>query len=222
MSFDVAGTTDVEAGARRKLGRRWLSLIALIFLVWLAVAWFAARVLIVHSAAVQVDALAVLAGSSTYVERAHHAANLFKEGRAPLIVLTNDGQHSGWSLLEQRNLFFFERAAAELEQRGVPRERIAVIPQPVSSTYDEAVTLRAYATRNNLHSLVVVSAPYQSRRALRTLRCVFDGTGVSVTVDAPVPGEQSPAPLTWWLHRTGWRDVPSEYLKLVYYYCRYC
>jgi uncharacterized SAM-binding protein YcdF (DUF218 family) len=222
LSCNLASTIEVDAGSRTRRGVTWLSLLALIFLVWLGIAWLAARVLIVRSAAAPVDALAVLAGSSTYVERAHHAADLFKAGRAPLVLLTNDAQHSGWSVLEQRNLFFFERAATELEKRGVPRDRITVIPQPVSSTYDEAVTLRSYAAGNNLHSLVVVSAPYQSRRALRTLRCVFDGTGVSVTVDAPTPGEQSPTPLTWWLHKTGWRDVPSEYLKLGYYYWRYC
>jgi len=222
LSLDVAATTDIDTRARRRRGRPWLWLMGLILLAGPALAWLAARVLIVHSTVARGDAVAVLAGSSTYVERARHAANLFKEGRAPVIVLTNDGQLSGWSVTEQRNPFFFERAATELEQRGVPRQNIIVIPEPVSSTYDEALALRAYATRNNLHSLVVVSAPYQSRRALQTLRCVFDGTEVSVSVEAPTPGEQSPAPLTWWLHRTGWRDVPSEYLKLAYYYVRYC
>ncbi len=222
MSFNVAGITDTKACAKRKHGRPRLWLIALILLAWPGVAWVAARVLVVHSAPTQVDALVVLGGSSTYVERAHLAADLFNHGGVPFIVLTNDGQHSGWSVADQRNLFFFERAATELQERGVPRERITVIAQPVSSTYDEAVTLRDYAVRNNLRSILVVAGPYQSRRALWTFRCVFEGTGISVGVDAPATGEQSPTPSTWWLHTMGWHEVPSEYAKLVYYYWQYC
>lgn len=212
----------VVAARPRKRGRRRLIGVALILLAWPGVAWLAARLLVVHSVPTQVDALAVLGGSSTYVERTHLAADLFKHGRGPLIVLMNDGQLSGWSVADQRNLFFFELAATELQQRGVPRERITVIAQAVSSTYDEAVTLRAYAMRNNLRSMLVVAGPYQSRRALRTLHCVFDGSGVSVGVDAPAPGEQSPKPSTWWLYRMGWHEVPTEYAKLVYYYWKYC
>lgn len=216
---EVRAVIEARPGKR---GRRWLLTFSLIALAWPAVAWLAARVLVIHSAPTQVDVLAVLAGSSTYVERAHLAADLFKRGRGPYLVLTNDGQRSGWSVADQRNLFFFERAATELQLRGVPRDRITVIPQPVSSTYDEAVTLRAYAVQNNVRSMLVVAGPYQSRRALRTLHCVFKGSGISVGVEAPEPGEQSPTPSTWWLHRMGWHEVPTEYAKLAYYYWKYC
>ena len=220
--MNVAGSTDTDAPVGRKSGRPWLWLAVLVLFAWPAVAWIAARLLIVHSDPIEVDALAVLGGSSTYLERTHLAADLFNQRRIPFVILTNDGQHSGWSVADQRNLLFFERAETELQQRGVPRDRIAVIAQPVSSTYDEAVTLRAYAIRNNLRSIVVVAGPYQSRRALWTLRCVFEGTGVSVGVDAPAPGEQSPTASTWWLYRMGWHEVPTEYAKLVYYYLQYC
>ncbi|MDQ2922533.1 MAG: YdcF family protein, partial [Acidobacteriota bacterium] len=222
MSFTPSREITCPAAAAdlpKRFSRfRWAWLSALVLLAWPPAAWLAARVLVVDSTPVSVDAIAVLAGSSTYVERAHRAADLFSHGRAPFIVLTNDGQHSGWSEPEQRNPFFFERAMKELQQRGVPRERITVIAQPVTSTYEEAVALRAFAARNNLRSMLVVAGPYQSRRALRTVRCVFEGTGVLVGVDAPTPGEQSPSPSTWWLHRMGWHEVPSEYAKLAYYY----
>ena len=38
-----------------------------------------------------------------------------------------------------------------------------------------------------------------------------------IGVDSAEPGEQSPRPATWWLHRLGWKLVPGEYLKLIYY-----
>lgn len=147
MSFNVASTTDVIAGPRRKRGRTWLSVLALILVMWLGIAWLAARVLIVRSAAAPVDALAMLAGSSTYVERAHHAANLFKAGRAPLIVLTNDGQHSGWSVLEQRNLFFLSAPQQSLKNAAflataLPSSR-SLYPAPTTRPSHYALTRHA-------------------------------------------------------------------------------
>jgi hypothetical protein len=55
------------------------------------VAFAAARLLIVRAEVPSPDAIIVLSGSSTYLERASWAAKLYREGRAPLIVLTNDG-----------------------------------------------------------------------------------------------------------------------------------
>ncbi|MGB7925865.1 MAG: YdcF family protein [Pyrinomonadaceae bacterium] len=188
---------------------------------WLLLSWVAARALIVNSEPAQSDAIAILAGSSTYVERARWAARLFHEGRAPKIILTNDGLRSGWSVAQQRNPFFAERAADELRRMGVPSDRVEIITQPVSSTHEEAVRLREYAVAHNLGSMLVVSNAYQSRRALWTLRRVFEGSNVDVRLDAHPTGEQTPSPATWWWHRLGWQLVPGEYLKMAYYLMHY-
>src|ERR687883_415446 len=133
-------------GRRRRL-RSTARVAALALGLWVLLSWVAARVLIVHSApAHAVDALVVLAGSDTYKERTRWAARLFNEGLAPKIILTNDGLRGGWSIIEQRNLFFFERATQELQRAGVPADKIEVIPQTVSSTYEEAERVREYAS----------------------------------------------------------------------------
>jgi uncharacterized SAM-binding protein YcdF (DUF218 family) len=169
------------------------------------------------------DALAVLSGSSAYVERTRRAAQLFNEGRAPEIILTDDHERGGWSNGQQRNPFFVERAFEELRSAGVPAEKIVVLPLPqeASGTYDESLTLRDYATAHGLHSLLVVTSAYHSRRALWTLRRVFQGSGVTVGLDPAAAGEASPAPVAWWLDRRGWQTVATEYPKLVYYWLRY-
>ncbi|HVF55417.1 MAG TPA: YdcF family protein, partial [Pyrinomonadaceae bacterium] len=190
--------------------RRRVIVMAIAAATWTLVAWLAAEALIVKSDLPRADAIAVLSGSSTYLERTRRAAELFAQGRAPIVVLTNDGQQSGWSATEQRNPFFYERAADELRRQGVPPERIRVIPEVVVSTYDEVVHLREYGAENRLRSILVVTAPYQSRRALWTLRRVFGGSGVEVGLDAPPAGEQSPPTPTWWWHAAGWEQVPSE------------
>lgn len=208
------------ANSVKRPGRKLL-LAAVILAVWPAAAWLAAEALIVKSELERADALAVLSGSSTYLERTRYAARIFEEGRAPLVILTNDNQQSGWSAAEQRNPFFHERAAGELQRGGVPAEHIRVIPQAVTGTYDEALRLREYVIENRLRSVLVVTAPYQSRRALWTLRKVFRESGVEVGLDAPPAGEQSPPAATWWWHAEGWKQVPFEYLKMVYYAWRY-
>ncbi|MBA3242124.1 MAG: YdcF family protein [Acidobacteria bacterium] len=205
---------------RRRVGR-WSRAVAVALVVWPPLAWAAAKALITESDLKSADALVVLAGSSTYRERAGLAAGLFREGRAPLILLTDDGQQAGWSAAEQRNPPFYDLAAQELQRRGVPPERIRVIPRRVSSTYEEAVRVREYAETNGLRSVLVVTVAYQSRRALWALRRVFRGSGLTLGLVAPPPGEQSPLPLTWWCYKIGWELVPGEYLKLIYYAARY-
>lgn len=184
-------------------------------------AWVAARALIVEAELPRADALVVLSGSGAYLERTGEAARLFREGRAPLVVLTNDNQTGGWSVAEQRNPLFVERAAAELERAGVPRESIKVLPQPVAGTHDEAVLLRSYAEAHDLRSLLVVTSAYHSRRAWWTLRRVFRGGGVEVGIKPVAPGWQTPPPSRWWWHSEGWRAVATEYVKQIYYWLHY-
>jgi len=205
--------------------KRQLFLVALLFLLWPLIAWSAARFLVVKGETPEhADAIVVLGGSSTYVERTHHAAQLFRAGRAAKIVLTNDDLRSGWSSAEQRNPLFVELAVRELRSAGVPAEKIETLPQVVASTHDEALLLRRYLEANKLRSLIVVTSAYHSRRALWTFRHAFDESDIIIGIDAATAGTndaQSPSAWSWWLTWHGWRAVALEYPKLVYYRLRY-
>lgn len=196
-----------------------IALLAL--LIWSLLAWAAAEALIVKSELAQADALVVLAGSSTYVERTQRAAQLFQEGRAPKIILTNDNVPGGWSVEEERNPLFVELAADELKRQGVPAEKIEIVPGVVSSTYDEAVRLSQYAGAKNLRSILIVTSAYQSRRALWIMRRVFSGSEVVIGITVVEPGQQAPRSATWWWSGLGWQMVPGEYLKMAYYWVKY-
>ena len=201
----------------RRAGRA--AVVALI--AWSLAAWGAARWLVVAEELPRADALVVLGGAAMYVERAREAARLFGEGRAPTVVLTNEGLRGGWSQSEQRNPFFYERAARELQSAGVAAERIEVVPGTVASTYDEAVALKSYAASRGWRSLIVVTSGYHARRALWTFRRVFEGSNVAVGLAPAAPAAGTPSPLAWWLRPRGWRLVAGEYLKLVYYRWQY-
>lgn len=200
---------------------RFLCITVLVVAAWTLLAWVAARALVVRAELDHADALVVLSGSSAYIERTQSAAQLWSEGRAPLVLLTNDPMLGGWIEAERRNPSFTVRAMEELKRAGVAADRIEVLPQLVTSTYEEAVALKEYALARGLRSILIVTSSYHSRRALWTLRRVFQGSGIEVGLYAVAPGQQMPRPATWWWHPFGWQVVALEYVKLVYYLLQY-
>ncbi len=156
----------------------------------------------------------MLSGSSSYLERTQKAAELFKQGRAPLVLLTDDHTRGGWSSALQTNPFFVERAIDELIKHGVPEERIRIVPGVAESTQSETVIVKNYAAAAGLKSILIITSGYHSRRALRTFRTTFAGTGVAIGLEPSSTGRQTPF---WWLRPSGWREVAGEYGKLIYY-----
>ncbi len=202
---------------RRKRGRVLRALL-IALLTWELVAWGAARFLMARSELVSADVLVLLSGAADYAERAREAAELWREQRAPRILVTNDGTRGPWSETQQRNLFFFERSVAELQREGVPAESVYVLPTEVTSTFQEASEVKAYAEANRVRSVLVVTSAYHSRRALWTYRRVFTDSQIVIGLSS---GQATVNPATWWLTISGWQTVPVEYVKLIYYQTHY-
>lgn len=200
---------------------RALVISCLVLAVWELLAIVGARFLIVRSPLTHADAIVVLSGSAAHVERAQWAAQLYKSGLAPRIILTNDNQMGGWSEPLQRNPFYFERSRDQLLTAGVPPEAIQVRLEPVSSTYEEAQLIRAVQRDLGIKSMILVTSPYHSRRAFWTFHRVFGGTDAEIGIDPVELNPASPPPKTWWLHVKGWQIVPVEYVKLLYYMFRF-
>lgn len=200
----------------RKIRNVSLLLISAWFIFWLA-----ARFLIVNDPVERADAIVVLSGSSTLIERTHHAAQLYAQRHSQRILLTNDNRQGGWSAVEQRNPYFYERARSELTSLGVPDDHIVVISTPVHSTWEEALVIRDYSKTHQLRTILLVTSGYHSRRALWTFKTVLQAENVDVKLDVVETGIQTPSPSVWWLHLKGWQMVPGEYLKFAYYLVRY-
>ena len=203
--------------------RRVVLLLALLgaVVLWPIIAWAGARLLIVKSELASADAIVVMSGSATYRERAEWAARLYREGRAPIVILTNDSLKSGWDKKEERNPYFYELAARELQRLGVPESKIQVVSDIALGTYEESLGLRDYASAHQLKRLLVVTSAYHTRRTLWSLRHACEGSGIEIGIDSPSPGWQTPAPSRWWWRRWGWKVVAGEYVKLIYYWMRY-
>jgi len=202
----------------RRLALRAIVTAAVCVLALAVLASPIARFLIVPAEPLRADVVVVLSGSSVYEERVRHGIRVLREGRAQSMVLTNDGLRGRWSRRRQTNLTSTERAKDAVLDAGIPEQRLVILPSRVRSTYDEAVTVRAFAEKSGIRNVLVVTSPYHSRRALWVFRRVLEPAGVQVGIESPLAGEQSPQPGTWWLSRAGWHNVALEYPKLVYYW----
>ena len=206
----------------RKISLRFSVALSLC-LLWILTAPFLAKNLIVKKSLEKADAILVLGGSSTYIERTRKAAELYKNGVAPKIFLTNDGEQDGWNSQEKRNPYFYERARWELIAQGVPAECIEVLPEIVEGTQDEAVLFAKTMRQQNLKRVLLVTSAYHTRRTLSVFGKVLQNNidAVEIGIASPPTGLQTPTESYWWLRPKGWQFVAGEYLKIVYYWVYY-
>jgi uncharacterized SAM-binding protein YcdF (DUF218 family) len=212
------------AGRKKMSGRiKVLSFFLLLFFIWIFLAPFLAENLIVEKPLDTADAILVLGGSHTYLERTRKAAELYKKGTAAKIYLTDDGEQAGWSQIEQRNPWFVELARKSLIANGVAPENIEILQPQVSGTIDEARLLAETAKRANLKSILIVTSAYHTRRALTTFERAFaeNNLPTELGIASAPPGIQTPAPRFWWLSVFGWQIVAGEYVKSFGYWVYY-
>lgn len=189
--------------------------------IWALVAPTLARYLIVEKPLAQADAIIVLSGSAVYKERTRKGAELYGQGIAPIVMITNDGGHAGWSSDERTNLPFVELERRELAANGVPTEAIVILRGTVGGTDDEARSVAVEVDARPIRSLLIVTSAYHTRRALRTFEKLLAGRNVELGIVAAPLGEQSPDATWWWLTARGWPMVAGEYVKSAVYYAYY-
>src|SRR5262249_22001577 len=107
---------------------------------------FAAESWIVEDQLENSDAIVVLSDDNFYADRATRAAELFREGKAPLVVA------SGRRLRPYAGIA--ELMEHDLIERGVPKEKIVRLPHDADSTKDEAQAIAQLASSRHWHSLI--------------------------------------------------------------------
>lgn len=163
--------------------------------------------LVVSDSLSKVDAIVVMAGG--HKVRLPPVAKLYKEGAAPLILLTNDGIIASWSQKYQRNLYQVEWAKEDLVEMGVSNESIILLDYTASGTIHDALnTLQYVRAHPEIRSLLVVTSDYHTRRTLWTFRHVFKESGLQIGC-YPVSG-----PSEQW-----WRRAYAYYIEFTKYVC---
>jgi uncharacterized SAM-binding protein YcdF (DUF218 family) len=145
---------------------------------------------VVDEPAVHADAILLLSDDNFYADRATHAAELFRQGVAPVIVA------SGRRLRPSAGIS--ELMEHDLVERGVPKEKILRLAQDADGTREEAVVLARLAEDHKWKSVVVVTSNFHTRRARYIFEQVFP-RGIALTVASARDGDFDPE--RWWEKR---------------------
>ena len=162
------------------------------------------------------DAIFVFAG--TLAERPLEAADLFREGYAPWIVVTRATIDQATFQLEKRGVRIptqYDLTREVLLQLGVPAG-VLVTPSFVhDNTGEEARTLRELALEHKWRRVILVSSKYHLRRLALAAGRALRGTDVKTVVRGSRYDDSLPD--RWWTRRRDVRWVASEVPKLVAY-----
>lgn len=177
---------------------------AVLYLVRGPILRFVAESWIVEDPLGKADALVVLSDDNFYADRATRAAELLREGKAPLIVA------SGRRL--RPNAGIAELMEHDLIERGVPKDKIVRLPQDADSTKEEAEALLKFAKEKKWRSVIVVTSNYHTRRARYIFRRVFP-QGIEVRVASARDGDFDPQ--HWWEKRKSTKELTREFAGML-------
>ena len=107
---------------------------------------------------------------------------------------------------------------AVLLKLGTPESAIETFGHALGNTHQEALALRAWAERNNLHSIIVPTEIFSTRRVRWMLHRVFPPDFV-IRIAALDPSVYSHA--DWWKGNNGRSAFEIELVKYLYYIVRY-
>jgi uncharacterized SAM-binding protein YcdF (DUF218 family) len=164
------------------------------------------------------DAIVVLAGSTP--DRVLEAVDLYRQGLAPRIVLTQGNDSPGIEELRRRGgemLEPHEQNRAIAMQLGVPASAIEIVQGGAGGTVTEAHVVVDHLRRIAAKSALIVTSKIHTRRSGWIYRGVA-GDEIAITTCASHYDSYDPA--SWWRHRGHTRRVVIEYQKLLVYWVR--
>jgi len=165
------------------------------------------------------SAIVVLSGGVP--ARELEAADLFKQGIAPVILLPHDPERQGVLQLRGRGVAMeteLELRLRILRTLGVPSGAIVVLDPEIQSTDREAVVVVDYAASHQLSSLVVVTSAFHTGRVKMVYGRLLRERSIDVAVRKA--RAEAYAPDNWWHSRVGLRDGLIEWQKLWLYRIR--
>jgi uncharacterized SAM-binding protein YcdF (DUF218 family) len=165
---------------------------------WAAESW------IVEDPLQHAAALIVLSDDNFYADRATRAAELFREGDAPLVVA------SGRRLRPTAGIA--ELMEHDLIERGVPKGRIIRFPQDADNTLEEAQALARFVADHHWSSVIVVTSNYHTRRARYIFRHVFP-QDIAVFVASARDADFDPQ--QWWMKRKYIKELTREFAGML-------
>jgi hypothetical protein len=151
--------------------------------------------------------------------RPEHAAKLFHQGWAPVVMIARSEDSIPVKAGVYPNVT--DTSIAALRKFEVPATAIVQLQPPggVAHTFDEAKALLEYLHEHPARKVIIVTSDLHSRRARFIFRRVLAGTQSQIML-APVSDLKYGAS-NWWRSEDGVIGCQNEYIKLFYYHLRY-
>jgi uncharacterized SAM-binding protein YcdF (DUF218 family) len=161
------------------------------------------------------DVIVVLGGS--WLARVAEAGDLYREGLAPLVVLSRELPDDGEQALRARGIDVpgvSDIQIRALVAMGVPREAILLL-EPQEATATEAARVGQLAPARGWRTLIVVTDKLHTARARLVISRHLEGTGARVLMRG---SRYDPADVDhWWRRRNDLRYALFESQKLLAY-----
>lgn len=148
------------------------------------------------------DIAVVLAGDFSG-NRILKAAELVRQGYAPQAIV--DGPSGNYGFYES------DLAIPFAEKKGFPAAYFIALPMLAHSTKEEAETVLPELRKRRVHTVLLVTSDYHTRRAGRIYRALAPGLDF-VVVAAP---DQFFTAGAWWKNREGRKTFAIEWMKTV-------
>jgi hypothetical protein len=182
----------------------FLGFIALVYVSRRPLLRFAGEFWVVDEPTAPSDALIVLGDDNYSGDRAFHAAELYREGVAPVVVA------SGRML--RQNVSMADVMEHDLQSFGVPATAVVKLSHRAGNTREEADEAARLIQARGWKRLLVVTSNYHARRA----RFIY-GKTLSPNVILRVAGARDSEfdPLRWWESRQGQKLFLTEVVGYV-------
>ena len=172
--------------------------------------WFMGEQLIIKDLPKKSDAIVVFSGdgevdyrNSSYQKRALDAVRFYKEGYADKIFLSS-GREQVIADVEMIRLY--------LVSKGVPELSIYILEIYPNSTHQNVVMVKENLEKNNVKSILFLTAPYHLRRALLT----WKKNAPNIEVTSPNLVNSSYSGMQWGLGLDKMRVIVYEYSAIVH------
>lgn len=165
---------------------------------------FAAESWVVEDPLEKADVLIVLSDDNFYADRATRAAELFREGKATVVVASGRRLRPGAGIAELME--------HDLIERGVPKDKILRFAQDGDNTREEAEALAKLAKTKKWRKAIVVTSNYHTRRARYVFRHVFP-QDIEISVASARDGDFDPE--NWWEKRQSTKLFMREITGMV-------
>jgi len=177
----------------------------------------AGRLLVETDAMAPADAIFVLDGS--FIERAVEAADLFRAGFAPRILISRGARDPSEQTFDAEGVHLPTHAESLrdvlVNRLGLPAGAVEALAEPVTSTADEAALAARRVARDRWTRLIVITDRDATRRTGYIFRRKL-GSGVVVVVWASRRDRYNPS--AWWTDRSTVRSTFYELPKLLIYW----